>query len=97
MSVKVIVELQARGGMRDALVKAMQDLVAAHGAAVPGYLGSERFEVPENPDMVVEIAEWESVERRTAHMQEAAASGVYGPIAALLAAPFRATVIRRLG
>jgi hypothetical protein len=48
------------------------------------------------PDILVEIADWESAEARMAHMQEAAASGVYAPLVELLAAPFRATVIRQL-
>jgi hypothetical protein len=52
--------------------------------------------VLDNPDILVEIADWESAEARVAHMQEAAATGVYAPLLELLAAPFRATVIRQL-
>lgn len=46
--------------------------------------------------MLVEIADWESAEARVAHMQEAAATGIYTPLIEMLAAPFRATVIRQL-
>ena len=50
----------------------------------------------ENPYMLVEIADWESAEARLAHMEEGAATGVYAPLIEMLAAPFRATVIRQL-
>jgi len=46
--------------------------------------------------MLIEIAEWESAEARAAHMEEAAATGAYEPLLEILAAPFRATVIRQL-
>ena len=46
--------------------------------------------------MMSEIAEWESVEARRTHMEESAATGVYAHLPQLLAAPFRATVIRQL-
>jgi hypothetical protein len=46
--------------------------------------------------MLIEIADWESPEARAAHMEAAAASGAYAPLLEMLAAPFRATVIRQL-
>ncbi|MGZ8702654.1 MAG: hypothetical protein ACXWZY_10255 [Gaiellaceae bacterium] len=46
--------------------------------------------------MLIEIAEWESAEARLAHMEESAATGAYAPLIEMLAAPFRATVIRQL-
>ena len=50
----------------------------------------------DNPEMLIEIAEWEPAEARVAHMEESAATGAYAPLLELLAAPFRATVIRQL-
>lgn len=96
MAIKVIVELQAKAGMRDALVRAMDAIIASQGPRQKGFLGSTRYEVPDSPDMLVEIADWESAEDRAAHMKEAAATGVYATVVELLAAPFRATVIRPL-
>jgi hypothetical protein len=52
--------------------------------------------VLDNPDIVVEIADWQSAEVRAAAMQEAMASGAYAPLGELLGAPFRATVISQL-
>jgi quinol monooxygenase YgiN len=96
MAIKVIVELQAKPGQRAELKNQIESIVAKHGVDVPGFLGSTRYEVLDNPDILVEIADWESAEARVAHMQEAIASGVYTPLAELLATPFRATVISQL-
>lgn len=95
-TIKVIVELHAKPGQRAALKGLLESIVAKHGADASGFLGSTRYEVLDNPDILVEIADWESVEARVAHMQEAMNSGIYAPLSELLAAPFRATVIRQL-
>jgi hypothetical protein len=52
--------------------------------------------VLDNPNIVVEIAEWESAEARAAAIQQAMDSGAYAPLAELLGAPFRDTVIKQL-
>ena len=96
MAIRVIVELQAKPGKRAALKSLIESIVAKHGPGQRGFLGSTRYEALDNPDLLVEIADWESVEARAAHMQAAAATGVYAPLFEMLAAPFRATVIRLL-
>lgn len=96
MAIKVIVELHAKPGRRAALKGLIESIVAENGSGAFGFLGSTRYEVLDNPDILVEIADWESAEARAAHMQEAMASGVYAPLSELLAAPFRATVISEL-
>ena len=96
MAIKVIVELQAKPGRRDELESLLESMVANHGPNQPGFLGSTRYEVLDNPDMLIEIADWESAEARMAHMQESAATGAYEPLIEMLAAPLRATVIRQL-
>ena len=93
MAIRVIVELQAKPGKRAALKSLIESIVAKHGPGQRGFLGSTRYEALDNPDLLVEIADWESVEARAAHMQAAAATGVYAPLFEMLAAPFRATVI----
>jgi quinol monooxygenase YgiN len=52
--------------------------------------------VLDDADTLVEIADWESAQARTAHMQHAAATDAYTPVLELVAAPFRVTVIRQL-
>ena len=96
MAIRVIVELQARPGKRAELKSLIESIVAKHGPGQRGFLGSTRYEALDNPDLLVEIADWESIEARAAHMKEAAATGVYAPLSEMLAAPFRATVIRQL-
>ena len=64
---------------------------------VEAFVGDENVhEVVENPDMLIGIADWKSVEAREAHMHESAATGAYAPLLEMLAAPFRATVIKQL-
>ena len=96
MTIKVIVELQAAPGRRDELKDLLEGLIAAQEPSQRGFLGSTRYEVLDDPDALLEIADWESAEARDAHMQEAAATGAYAPLLELLASPFRATVIKQL-
>ena len=96
MAIKVIVELQAKPGRRAELERLLERIVANHGPGQSGFLGSTRYEALDEPDLVIEIAEWESVEARAAHLAESAATGAYAPLLELLAAPLRATVIRQL-
>jgi len=91
-AIKVIVELQAKPGWRAALMSLLESVVAEHGPDQRGFLGSTRYEVLDNPNIVVEIADWESAEARAEAMQKVMASGAYAPLAELLAAPFRSTV-----
>jgi quinol monooxygenase YgiN len=96
VAIKVIVELQAKPGRRAELKSLLESIVAKQGPKQRGFMGSTRYEVLDNPDMLVEIADWESAEVRAAAMQEVMATGAYAPLSEMLAAPFRATVIRQL-
>ncbi|HMO56435.1 MAG TPA: antibiotic biosynthesis monooxygenase [Roseiflexaceae bacterium] len=96
MAIKVIVELRAKPGKRAELKELLQRVVATLGPSLSGFLGSTCYEVLDNPDIVVEIADWESAEARAAAMQQAIEAGAYAPLGDLLGAPFRATVIRQL-
>jgi quinol monooxygenase YgiN len=96
VAIKVIVELQAKPGKRGELKSLLQSVVATLGPRAPGFLGSTCYEVLDNSDIVVEIADWVSAEARASAMQQAMDSGAYAPLGELLAAPFRATVISQL-
>ena len=96
VAIKVIVELQAKPGKRAELKNLLESVVAKYGPDEPGFLGSTRYEVLDNPNILVEIADWTSAEVRALAMQKAMASGDYAPLGALLSAPFRATVIRQM-
>lgn len=94
MAVKVIVELKARSGRRGELRSLIEQL--ATGDRPIGYHGSTYYESLDDPDLLIDIADWDSAEARTTHLQKAMAAGTYGPVLNLLARPFRATVVRRL-
>jgi quinol monooxygenase YgiN len=96
VAIKVIVELQAKPGKRAELKSLLESVVTEQGPGQRGFLGSTRYEVLDNPDMLIEIADWESAEARAAHMQAAAATGVYAPLMEMVAAPFRITIIKQL-
>jgi quinol monooxygenase YgiN len=96
MTIKVIVELKAHPGRRDELRTVFESMLAAQGPGPPGFLGSSRYEKLDDPDVLVEIAEWASAEAREEHMKEAAATGTYTPLLELLAEPFRVAVFSRL-
>ncbi len=96
VTIKVIVELKAKPGQRDELQRVFERMLAEHESSLSGFLGSARYEVLDDPDMLVEIADWDSVAARDAHMRESAATNAYAPLLELLAAPFRATVVRQL-
>ena len=80
MAIKVIVELQAKPGRRDELKHVLESLIATQGPGQDGFLGSTRYGVLAGPDVLVEIADWESAEARDAHMKEVAATGAYAPL-----------------
>lgn len=96
MAIKVIVELQAKPGKGAELKNLLESVSEKLGPDESGFLGSTHYEVLDNPDIVIEIADWVSAEVRAASMQKAMASGAYAPLEKLLAVPFRATVIRPL-
>ena len=63
MAIKTIVELQAKKGKRDELIEAL-DAVLASMQNASGFVGVRRYEIIDNPDSLIEIAEWESPEAR---------------------------------
>ena len=96
MAIKVIVELKAKPGQRDELRRVFERMLAEQEPSLSGFLGSARYEVLDDPDTLVEIADWESAAARDAHMKESAATNAYAPLLQLVATPFRATVIQQL-
>ena len=66
MSIIVIVELRAKPGRRAELKRVLENMIATHGPGQHGFLGSRHYEVLDDADLLVEIADWESAEARTA-------------------------------
>ncbi|QBR91489.1 putative quinol monooxygenase [Nocardioides euryhalodurans] len=96
MAIKVIVELKAEPGRRDELAKVLHELLDDLGPVLQqrGSLGSTVYEVVDDPDTLVEIADWESAAARDAVMSDPAAAEAMARVFELLAGPFRATVVQ---
>jgi quinol monooxygenase YgiN len=96
MSVKVIVEMKAAPGRRDELTAALHAMLVDLGPALEemGCLGSGFYEVIDDPDGVVEIAEWKTAAARDAVMNDPATGEAMAPLLALLAGPFKATLVQ---
>lgn len=96
MSIKVIVELKAAPGRRDELKAVLHTLMADLGPALKekGSLDSSVYEVVDDPDVLVEIADWETAAARDAVMSDPATAEAMAPVLALLAGPFKATVVQ---
>ena len=91
MPIKVVVEFLAKPGARTELKSLLEEISATYGPKAPGFLGSTVYETLDSADGLVEIAEWESAEAQAAAVKRASESGVYAPVIALVAAPFKAT------
>jgi quinol monooxygenase YgiN len=69
VAIKVVVEFQAEPGARAELMSLLASISATHQPTTPGFIGSSVYEVLDNPDGVIEIAEWESAEAQAAAEQ----------------------------
>jgi quinol monooxygenase YgiN len=96
MSIKVIVELKAMPGRREELKAELRNLLAGMGPALGemGCLGSDVYEVIDDPDALVEIAEWETAAAREAVINDPSTAEVMAPVFGLLAGPFKATLVQ---
>jgi quinol monooxygenase YgiN len=93
VTIKVVVEFQAKPGERSKLKSLLRQISETYGPTAPGFLGSTQYEALDSPDGLVEIAEWESAEAQASAVSQAMAAGVYAPVIELVAAPFKATRI----
>ncbi len=97
MTVKAIVELTLQSGKRDEFLTVLEQLTEEHRSMMEaaGWRGSTMYFVVDDPDKIVEIADWESAQARETVMQSEA-MGAFAPVFAMLAAPFRATLVTDL-
>ena len=95
MAIKTIIELQAKPGERDQLVKAMDNVLSSMKEA-KGFIGINRYEVIDNPDSLIEIAEWESPEARQIWLEQSMVTGSLSNLMGTLGVPFKAITIRKV-
>ena len=92
MAVNVITEFPAKSGRRDDLIGWIEGMMAG-APPIPGALANTFYRAVEDPDLLVEIGEWESAEAREAAFAQIDASGGFAPMYEFLAAPLRVTVL----
>lgn len=95
MAIKAIVEMHARRGKRDEMLKALEDL-HEHQKDAPGFMGYELYEMMDDSDKLIEIAEWETREARQAWLEQETASGVLSRLVGTLRSSYDAVTVRRL-
>ena len=95
MTIKAIIELHARRGKRDLLIKALEELHEGQKNA-PGFVGFERYEVMDDPEKLIEIVEWETREARQAWLESATESGLLNHVVATLKNSYTAVTVSRL-
>ena len=95
MTIKTIIELQAKPGQRANLMKAIDEVLVSMKAS-SGFIGVTRYEVIDNPDSLIEIAKWETPEARQTWLEKSMASGVLSQLMGLLSVPFKAITVREL-
>ena len=88
MAIKTIIELQAKPGKRDELIKAMDNVLASMNNA-NGFIGISRYEV-------IEIAEWESPEARQTWLKQSMVTGSLSNLMGTLGVPFKAITVRAI-
>src|SRR5215813_13966881 len=96
MAVKVVVELKTKPGKRDELKRLFETLMAEIGPSLKekGSLGSALYAVLDDPDLLVEIADWESAEAHEAVMRDPATAEALAPGLELLASPFKVMILQ---
>lgn len=95
MAIKTIIELQAKPGKRADLIKALDDVLASMKSA-KGFIGITRYEVIDNSDSLIEIAEWDSPEARQAWLEKSMGTGSLNRLVGTLGVPFKAVTVREL-
>ena len=96
MAIRVIIEFQAKPGTRAELAGKLESILERLGPNLPGFRGSILYEALDSPDVLVEVADWESADAQAAAVEQAVDTGVYAPVFELVAAPPRAVRIRQL-
>ena len=97
MAIKAISNFTVQPGRRDEFVSLFESLVSQHMSRMrtAGCSDSTLYTVADEPDMAVEIADWESADARDAMMQSDAMAP-FAPLFELLAAPPSAMIVNPL-
>ncbi len=95
MTSKTIIEMEAKSGQRDELLKVLLEMHEQRRNA-PGFIGFSRYEVIDDPDKIIEITEWTSAEARQAWLEKSMSSGIFQRLIQTLKQPFKAVTVRQI-
>lgn len=95
MAIKAIVELHAKKGKREELIRALNEIQVVRKDA-PGFLGVERYEMIDDPEKLVEVVEWESREARQAWLEHSTELGLLNRLVSTLRQQFKAITVREM-
>ena len=95
MAVTALVEMKAKPGRRDERLSLVERIIKDRGPNVSGFLRATLYKAVDDPDIVVEIADWESAEARQAVREQAEAAGAFAPMLGLLADRPRDMLVER--
>ena len=95
MAIKVVVEMKAKPGERDRLKHLLDALIAEIGPGLKdkGWLGSTLHEALDDPEVLVEIADWQTAAGHQAVMGDLETAEALAPVVQLLASPLRDRVL----
>ena len=85
MAVKVIVELKAKPRAPRRVAIAYR--AGRHPRSTDRLPRELVLRGPDDPDLLIDIADWESPEERATHLAKAMAAGTYGPVLELRRGP----------
>ena len=86
MTVTAIITFTAQPGQREAMAAAMHD-IAEQLPGIDGFVGITSFNAVEDPDTIIELAEWESVAAHGAFRAHAKESGLFDALGAVTTGP----------
>ena len=92
MTVTAIFTFNAQPGQREALAAAMHD-IAERLPSVDGFVGVATYNAVDDPDTIIELVEWESVEAHGAFRKLATESGWFEALGAVTTGPPSSTYI----
>jgi heme-degrading monooxygenase HmoA len=92
MAIKSIVEMKAKPGRRDELLRTLQQMSAV---GVPGFVAAEHYRNVEDEDTVIGIYDWKSNLERVAWSQSLD-RGTREHLQELLATPMRVVLTERI-
>ena len=86
MTVTAIITFTAQPGQREAMAAAMHD-IAEQLPGVDGFVGITSYNAVDDPETIIELAEWESVAAHGSFRAHAKETGLFDALGAVTVGP----------